>query len=241
MQDRRMFLTGAAASMALPLVGGGLAWAAQATGRRAAPPPDVVLDEIHRQLLAVARRVTSPGGAVTGEVARQLSSTTRLLGTHLTANGFDAKLRSTLKREVESAGRAAFLSRRADPEFVERQLRGQGLEVDLSRIALSPDSPEQRGKALDFLLQNGVGRGLQRLADGADRAGAELDKFVGGRLVRVAWPWSSPDCGTLQWDLFMLEIMMIIACGPLIETGAACAAASATYIAYWYLIWSLGC
>lgn len=239
MQDRRMFLAGAAAAAALPIVGGGIAWA-QSQSRRVSAAPDAVLDELQRQLIDIGRKSTRPGRAVTGEVGRQLGSATRMLGAHLGAKGFERNFQAALRKTVSTEGRAAFLQRRPNFEHVVAELRAHGLDIDLSRISLPPENLELRGKALDFLMQNGVRRGLQRVAEGADAAAAELDKFVGGRLVQWG-PWSGPNCGSLQWDLFMLEIMMIMACGPLVETVAACVAATTVYMTYVYLVWAVGC
>lgn len=239
MQNRRVFLTGAAASVALPLVGGGLVFA-QAQARRARPGGDAVLDEIGRQSFDVARRTTRPGRPVTGESARQLANVSRMLGVHLAAGGLEANLQRALRQAVDAEGRAAFLMKRPDPAHVARDLRARGLDIDATRLLQPSADIEQRGKALDYLLKNGVQQGLRKVAEAADTMGAELDKFAGGRLVQWSL-FSGPDCGTLQWDLFMLEIMMILACGPFIEVVAACATASALYVTYQYLIWAVGC
>jgi hypothetical protein len=239
MQNRRVFLTGAAASVALPLVGGGLVFA-QAQARRVRPGGDAVLDEIGRQSLDVARRTTRPGRPITGESGRQLANVSRMLGVHLAASGLEPNLQRALRQAVDAEGRSAFLLKRPDLEHVARDLRARGLDIDVSRLASPSGDLEQRGKALDYLLANGVQQGLRKVAEAADTLGTELDKFAGGRLVQWSL-FSGPNCGSLQWDLFMLEIMMIVACGPFIEVVAACAAASALYVTYQYLIWAVGC
>lgn len=240
MQNRRVFLTGAAATLALPLAGSGLIHAQAQARRGGAAPPNDVMEEVLRQTLDSVRVVTRPGRLLTGEMARRLASSARIFGAELAARGADGRIRQMLRRAVNAEGRAAFLAKRPDLESYADTLRAHGVDIDASRFAGVADDVGKRGEALDFLMNNGLQAAWQRVAAAFDRLGAQLDKSGGGRLIQWG-PWSGPDCGAYHWELFMLELLMFAMCWPFVEVPFACAVAAAGYYAYAAFVMSMGC
>ncbi len=182
---------------------------------------DPVLQEILRQAKAATNAATKPGVAPSGESMRQLANALRMLAAHGSAIGLDAAINKGLR----SLGREAVLAHRPDINAIVAKLRAEGIDADASRLAQTPDDPAARAVALDSILKNGASASFIAIAHSIEETGAKLDKQRGAiQLVK------QDHCGSMWWDLFMLEVAMFAACGPwALAIWEACVVAAAAY------------
>ena len=192
---------------------------------------DPLVREIRRQLKGAFEKMRD--GQADG--ARQAATVLRLYAS--TVN--DSLIRTTLRK----ANRQQILLAQVNHGELVRE--AEELGIDPSR--LPPHSLDRVGRevALDRLIKEGLSPLMQHVADFADGVGAKmeaLERSGRARPLQVALRQPIPDpvdCGNCNQEAEWVknaEQVMIVACAaaavfPLL--AEACAAASATYIAFY--------
>ncbi|HWN84394.1 MAG TPA: hypothetical protein VNN99_04560 [Vicinamibacterales bacterium] len=189
--------------------------------------PDLVHDELVRQMKHGVRALRGPRG---GEAAKRLAATTRVLAAHQQAGG-DAELRRRLQAAVRRDGREAVLRAEANPRMLAAEAREFGF--DLPPIA-EPFDRKARERALDTMLKQGASPALLAAADALERLAPALER---GGVTTVA-ARDAEACPNLNAQLLFLEFVAITSC---FWNPIACAGFQGAYWGLKLSIYLAGC
>jgi len=165
----------------------------------AAGRPDLVHDELNRQLEEGVRGLR---GARPGEAARTAAATLRLLAAHYRATGVDDQVKVRLRAALAREGRDAVLRWEADPAMLAAEARKFGSTVPLPR---EPFNMAERERALDGMLKRGCTPALLAAAAELTRRAPELDRSG-------VTPIARRQCSGTQGMASALEFVALTSC-----------------------------
>src|ERR1051325_2478457 len=169
--SRRRLLGSALVLGAGATIGSTLSFPSLGVPLAAAGRPDLVHDELIRQLKNSVRALR---GARPGEAARSAAATLRLLAAHYQASGVDAEVRKRLRAAIVRDGRDAVVRSDADPATRAAGAR----EFGAADLALPPEpfNLAERERALSVMLSKGVSSTARDAADALERIAPHHDR-----------------------------------------------------------------
>lgn len=191
----------------------------------AAGRPDLVHDELIRQLKEGVRALR---GARPGEAARTAAGTLRLLAAHYQATGVDDQVKTRLRAAVAREGRDAVLRWEADAAMFAAEARNFGVTVPLPRDAFNL---AERERALDGMLKRGSTPALLAAAAELTRLVPELER--GG-----VTPIARRQCASAQGMASALEFIALASC---LVNQTLCAGFGGAYFGLKLSRYMIGC
>lgn len=224
--DRRMFLQTAGATLAFPLVGGGVPFAHERKESDVGP-------QLLRELVATIKRAE---GKARGEHFRAAASSLRLLQVHY-LDVWSAADRALAKALVDKGG-AMNLAAAAAGDTKRRS----AMRIELRKFGLDDHQHAVdvvgMSEGLEALRVFGHASAIARLAAGLEQLAATLDARPPAQLV--ARQTNSEICNQLFWNMVFADAACFAAS---ITPGAQLPAVSLCALAYWlHMMYSLnGC
>jgi hypothetical protein len=174
----------------------------------AAGRPDLVHDELIRQLKEGVRAL---GGARPGEAARTVAGTLRLLAAHYQAGEVDAQVKKQLRAAIARDGRDAVLRWEADAAMFAAEARNFGVTVPVPR---EPFNLAAREHALDGMLKHGCTNALLATAAELTRLAPQLDRMGTTPIARR-------QCSGAEGMAYSLEFVALASClvNPILCAG----------------------
>jgi hypothetical protein len=204
-------------TVSFPSLGGPLA----AAGR-----PDLVHEELIRQLKAGVRALR---GSRPGEAARTVAATLRLLAAHYQTTGVDADVQKRLRAAIARDGRDALLRREADPAKRASDAREFGV-ADLA-LPREPFNLAERELAVQAMLASGVTPALLAAAAELTQRAPQLDRMG-------VTPVAARQCSGAQGMAYSLEFVALTSC---LLNPVLCAGFSGAYFGLKLSLWYFGC
>jgi hypothetical protein len=191
----------------------------------AAGRPDLVHDELIRQLKEGVRALR---GARPGEAARTAAGTLRLLAAHYQATGVDADVKKRLRAAIARDGRDAVLRWEMDPAMFAAEARNFGVTVPLPR---EPFNLGERERALDEMLKSGCTTVLLAAAAELSRLAPQLERMGTTPIARR-------QCSGAQGMAYSLEFVALASC---LVNPILCAGFGGAYFGLKVSLWYFGC
>jgi hypothetical protein len=223
--SRRRLLGSALTLGAGAAIGSTLSFPSIGVPLAAAGRPDLVHDELIRQL---KHAVGAMGGARPGEAARGAAGTLRLLAAHYRATGVDDQLRTRLRAAVGREGRNTVLQWEVDATALSAQARRFGITVPLPREAFDLTARE---RALAGALTHGCTPALLATA-------AELTRLAPDLERRGVTAVAARQCADVQGTAPRLEFIALASdlLDPSLHAGF-----DGAYLAFKLSLYMLGC